>query len=637
MNRGSEWRRWELHLHTPFTNKEDEYVGKTEEEKWDNFYASIRNYIGDNPDPCHAICAIAITDYLSIDNYLKVRNDKRLPDCVKLIMPNVELRMTPIASNSPINIHCIFDPSIADDLDSLFFSKLQFEYNGTTYSATKKELIRLGKDVELNRPLTEEKALQKGLEQYVIQLKTLSKVFKENKELKDKTVIVVSNKSSDGVSGLREHSDYFVGDISQLEATRRSIYQLSDMIFSSRAKDIEYFLGEGVDSRDVVIKKLGSLKPCIHGCDAHTNAKVFAPDQDRFCWIKADPTFEGFKQVIYEPKERVRISSVIPDEKSDDKVIDRVEIINNKDFSPAPIYFSDKLTCIIGGKSTGKSLLLDNMARAVDRTQVEQKKETVQTIKNAKQLPEMKVYWRDGICSDDENKERKIVYIPQTYLNRLSDEEQETTEIDNIIQSIIFQNPECKKQYNLMLKEISKQKQKNTEKILEIIQIRRKREELKEKSKEFGDESAIKNEISRLEDQLSQISKEFNLTENEITEYQEAIEKANNLNITLDSTKNEIDRIQDIQSVIDLKDNIKSAFTILGEPVTKAFEKVKGVADETWLAQKEEILIYARKKCEEWKTEIGEYQKKIDELKPKMENNERIKQLSISIMNPKVE
>lgn len=35
--------------------------------------------------------------------------------------------------------------------------------------------------------------------------------------------------------------------------------------------------------------------PCIHGCDAHGNEKVFSPDADRFCWVKADPTFEGLK------------------------------------------------------------------------------------------------------------------------------------------------------------------------------------------------------------------------------------------------------------------------------------------------------------------------------------------------------
>lgn len=361
MNRGSEWRRWELHLHTPFTQKEDRYTGETVEEKWDIFYDTIADYIGDGNDPLHSICAIAITDYLSIDNYHKVYSDKRLPNSVKLIIPNVELRMTPIASDSPINIHCLFDPSIAEELENRFFAKLRFEYNHNEYNATKSDLIKLGRDFQRDQSLTVEAALKKGISQYVVSLQTLSDVFKHNPQLKEKCIIAVSNSSSDGASGLRTHSDYLLGDCSQLEATRRAIYQISDMVFSSNQKDIAYFLGKGPDTVETVKEKCGSIMPCIHGCDAHSNEKVFAPADDRFCWIKADPTFEGLKQVLYEPKERVRICSSIPDEKPGYSVIDRVEIVGNEDFSPEPIYFSDKLTCIIGGKSTGKSLLLHNM------------------------------------------------------------------------------------------------------------------------------------------------------------------------------------------------------------------------------------------------------------------------------------
>ena len=58
INRGSEWRRWELHIHTPETKKEDQYVGQTASEKWDNFYSTISNYVGDGTDPAITICAI---------------------------------------------------------------------------------------------------------------------------------------------------------------------------------------------------------------------------------------------------------------------------------------------------------------------------------------------------------------------------------------------------------------------------------------------------------------------------------------------------------------------------------------------------------------------------------------------------
>lgn len=178
MNRGSEWRRWELHLHTPFTKKADHYIGKTADEKWDNFYTTIVNYIGDESDPLRSICAIAITDYLSIDNYLKVCEDERLPDSVKLVFPNIELRMKPIATGSPINIHCLFDPSIAEELESRFFANLKFEYNHNQYGATKAELVRLGRDFQSNPSLSEHEAHSIGLAQYVISLETLSDVLK---------------------------------------------------------------------------------------------------------------------------------------------------------------------------------------------------------------------------------------------------------------------------------------------------------------------------------------------------------------------------------------------------------------------------------------------------------------------------
>jgi len=68
--RGSEWARWDLHIHTPETKKNDQYTGSTLKEKWDSFYNAINQYIGDGTDSIHNIVAIGITDYLSIDNYL---------------------------------------------------------------------------------------------------------------------------------------------------------------------------------------------------------------------------------------------------------------------------------------------------------------------------------------------------------------------------------------------------------------------------------------------------------------------------------------------------------------------------------------------------------------------------------------
>ena len=49
-------------------------------------------------------------------------------------------------------------------------------------------------------------------------------------------------------------------------------------------------------------------------CPSHDCGTEFlTEDCDlRFCWIKADPTFEGLQQVLYEPEDRVRIQEKDP-------------------------------------------------------------------------------------------------------------------------------------------------------------------------------------------------------------------------------------------------------------------------------------------------------------------------------------
>lgn len=132
-SRGSEWRRWDLHVHTPGTNKNDQYEGSAIDDRWNNFYKSILDYIGDGSDKSKSIVSIGVTDYLSIENYKRVINEKRLPESIKLVIPNVELRMTPMSRNEGINIHFLFNPAIVDDLEDCFFSQLSFEYNSRRY------------------------------------------------------------------------------------------------------------------------------------------------------------------------------------------------------------------------------------------------------------------------------------------------------------------------------------------------------------------------------------------------------------------------------------------------------------------------------------------------------------------------
>lgn len=208
---GSVWRRWDLHVHTPETNKNDQFEGRTPKEKWDKFYAAVEDYVGDGANPVKSVAVIGITDYLSAKNYFKVKKDNRFPSSVKMVLPNVELRITPISKKEPINIHCIFNPDLTqEELNEDFFSKLNFEYNQTQYKATTRSLINLGKAYKGDDSLDDHEAYIEGVNQFVISFDNLKAVFKDNPGLREQTIVVVSNGSNDGVSGLHAHQDYLL-------------------------------------------------------------------------------------------------------------------------------------------------------------------------------------------------------------------------------------------------------------------------------------------------------------------------------------------------------------------------------------------------------------------------------------------
>lgn len=625
--RGSEWRRWDLHIHTPGTIRNDQYEGSTKEEKWENFYNSIISYVGEGNNPLKTIAVIGITDYLSIDNYKKVIVDKRLPDSVKLVLPNVELRMVPFAKSSPVNIHCIFDPDIVESLEGRFFSKLRFDFRGSSYGALRGELIRLGRDFMDNQSLPEEEAYIIGNKQFVLEFSSLKKIFESDIELRDHCIVVVSNRSGDGATGVVNHAAHFICDESQMEATRRSIYQFADMIFSSNESDIKYFVGDSVDDPSTVKKKCGSLKPCIHGSDAHSCAKLFEPEGKRFCWIKADPTFNGLRQVLYEPKDRVRISPIRPETKPDYQVIDRVEIID-KDFSSNPICFNDRLTCIIGGKSTGKSLLLHNMASIIDPDQVKDKSEV--TGCTSKSIKGIKVFWKDGAISQDgsDAQAHKIVYIPQTYLNRLSDEHEELTEIDEIIHDIVMISSDAKKSFDEMKRNLASQKSEIDRKIYSLIQQYNEWQGLIDTLSEIGTRSGIEKEIKKIKEEKDKLSKELSISDEDIAIYDESMKSISKLKGNVIFNNKNIETILAIDSLVTLVEIDKDLPEDLLEEIKKSAEQAVKAANNVWHKNQSAIIKRLEEEMQDFQNQLENKSKSIEPLAAKITESEAIKELS---------
>lgn len=631
--RGSEWRRWDLHVHTPGTAKNDQYTGDNIEEKWKNFYAEIHKYVNTSNDPVHSIAAIGITDYVLIDNYLRVLKDDRLPKCIQLVIPNIEMRLSLGAKQNLVNIHFLFDPDIVDKLNMWFFSKLQVTgLNNVPVSAVKEELIELGRS--LDSSLDDQKALEKGIDNFNPAYQNIIKLFQENPKLREHTLIGLANGNNDGASGMN----------GSLEAEHKNLYRFVDFIFSGNPTDRRYFLGKKSDSPEVIKEKYGSLKPCIHGSDAHKLEELFRPKQDRFCWIKADTTFNGLKQIVYEPEQRVYISQNaddLPFKRENHQIIDHIEL-DEDDFAPEKIYLNSRLNCIIGGKSTGKSLLLHNIASAIDQKQVNEKAEKT-GLKGSRELKNIKIFWKDGSADEAENESsHKILYIPQTYLNRLSDEEQEKNEIDSIIEDVLFQNASIKQAYQQMEEKIDELKQKYGQLCLNLLHANNRSNELAGHIKELGTENSIQQEITELEARKQEIHQKSAILDAESAEYETLSQKYDQLrkqNVNLlkiaDGTDllhpylDTYDFIHELTAINPGIDLLRDDFINgLIQKMESTFEEIKGAAAQQWEKTLDEIKSQITEKIEKNIAAEQADQGRLVELCAKLEANSSFKKVS---------
>ena len=84
--RGSQWRKWDLHVHTPSSLRQH-YGGDTEE-NWGDFISYLEALPAE-------FKVLGINDYIFLDGYKKIRAEKekgRLKN-IDLLLPVIELRL----------------------------------------------------------------------------------------------------------------------------------------------------------------------------------------------------------------------------------------------------------------------------------------------------------------------------------------------------------------------------------------------------------------------------------------------------------------------------------------------------------------------------------------------------------------
>jgi ABC-type lipoprotein export system ATPase subunit/uncharacterized coiled-coil DUF342 family protein len=607
---GSKWRRWDLHLHTPETLKEDQYSGATPDEKWEAFCNDINNSDAE-------ISVVGITDYLLLDNYTKFQSlikSGKITKKFDLVIPNIELRLTPVtADGKALNLHLLIDPDFVDQLESRVYSKLKLKTGTTEYTAQKAELIRLGKTVD--SAASDEVAYKKGAEQFVIDFDTLKGVFDNDPDLHKHCLIVVSNSSNDGATGVTNHSSFFTATGSSLDTKRQAVYKFADAIFSATPSDRTYFLGKSSsDSREVVVSKCGSLKPCIHGCDAHTNAKIFKPDQNRYCWIKANPTFEGLRQILFEPEERVCIQELQPDEKELYRVIDKVEL-SDSNFTANPIKLNPNLNVIIGSRSSGKTTLLNSIAKAVDIDEFNLRHKDIPLIKEP---PKANVFWLDSAESDNIDIQKGITYIPQNYINSLAEATEENSPILEIAENALFDSKsgisQKRKEMNSQIEQLGRTIGND---VYQLFALRKQISEQKEKIKKIGDKKGIEEQIKKIDAEIAKLQKDI-LTKEESESLQKLRKEYGDRNKQIEVLSADIEVLSEEAS--EIKDGLrffKERFLDL-----KSDDLSKSVSEFTEKIQDEYLKKYAAF-IEENKKELEKQKKELEKANKKILDNNK--------------
>ena len=351
ISRGSVWHRWEPHIHAPGTILNNQYKGSS---AWDRYLSTL-----EHASPL--IEAIAVTDYYVTDTYeevVRLKNSGRLP-AVKLIFPNVELRLDVASSKGGfINIHLLVNPENPEHVDQLLrlLSRLQFEAFDDRFDCTRDDLIRLGKTA--NSSITDDKAaLQLGATQFKVNFDQLRRVMRGNKWVEENILVAVAAGTNDGTSGLQNPSD---------KTLREEIEKFAHVIFSSRAKDREYWLGQGVKTEENIRERYNGLKPCLHGSDAHNFDDIAKPFDDRFSWIKGGLEFDSLRQVCIDPAGRAWVGPEPPRSATPSQVISEIRITNAPWAVTPDIPLNPRLVAIIGARGSGKTALADMIAAGCD-------------------------------------------------------------------------------------------------------------------------------------------------------------------------------------------------------------------------------------------------------------------------------
>lgn len=486
---GSEWSRWDLHVHTP-SSLTQHYGGDTGE-AWEAF-------IKDLEDLSEDFKVIGINDYIFLDGYKKVveyKTNGRLKN-IDLILPVVELRIDKFGSLGDrawkkINLHIIFSSDLTDiQIEQQFLNAIKHshqlspEYSELGFSGviTKESLADFGRKIKESASTTISGSdITVGFNNITYEYSQVLNAL-QSTYFRDKYITAVGKTEWDTLR--------WDGSISD----KKTIINNADLVFISTESDTSF---------DVAKQKLieQNVNCLLLDCsDSHSLSSAqdsngkFIKDRVGNCltWIKADPTFEGLKQIIYEPEERVYIGERPPIlnkvENNKTRYIKSLNIFqaNGNDtgdiwFDNISIPFNKELVAIIGNKGSGKSGIADILGLVGD---THTDKKYFSFLKRDKFLKakladkfQAQIIWESNGRSDAVllgaepkiDQPESVRFIPQNYFEELTNEI-EISKFQHVLENIIFGYiPETERLGTSSFKELEQYKTKNVNKDIQDL------------------------------------------------------------------------------------------------------------------------------------------------------------------------
>ncbi len=446
--KGSEWRKWDLHIHTP--KSIIQHYGGDSDEAWEKFISDLEKLPSEYK-------AIGINDYIFLDGYKKVLDYKsagRLEN-IDLIIPIIELRIDKFASQGDqawkkINLHIIFSNEL--EVETI---QVQFLYainsRATIYQSgeqiqgvvTYDFLEELGKQVKETSDIPiNDSNLITGFSNLVFDYVKIQEAL-QNSFFKGKYLTAIG----------KSEWDKMRWDASA--ASKKTIVNEADFLFHSLNSSNDYQKHVDALKKKKVNDKLLDCSDAHHFSDSKEKDRI----GNSFTWLKADATFEGLKQVSND-KARIFIGEKPPllerfDAKKT-KFIKSLSINKIENSSLSETWFdkfelplNPSMVAIIGNKGNGKSAIADTIGLVGNSPNfsffsflIDEKFRKRKPINKSEHF-EAIITWQDESSDSkllsqnpDGINVEKVKYIPQGFLERLCNED--VDDFEKELRHVIF-------------------------------------------------------------------------------------------------------------------------------------------------------------------------------------------------------